>query len=143
MKNPTGWRKTNHRGMTPNHVPACPSTICVSDSELPSSSTLASASPYESSYEIICAEDRRPPSNEYLLFELQPASTIPYTLIDAMAKMTRTATFTSATCSRKPCGSHPNKVVVPPNGTTAKAAKAHVAEIIGARAKSSASAARG
>ena len=40
---------------------------------------------------------RSPPSSEYLLFELHPASTIPYTLIEEIAKTTRMATLTSAT----------------------------------------------
>src|SRR5206468_558178 len=42
------------------------------------------------------------------------------------------ATLTSATCSRSPRGSRPPKVVSAPNGTTAKAANAQVAEMIGA-----------
>ncbi len=37
--------------------------------------------------------------SEYLLFELQPARTIPYTPIEVMAKITSSATFTSATCA--------------------------------------------
>jgi hypothetical protein len=42
-----------------------------------------------------------------------------------------------------PSGSRPKRVVSPPNGTTAKAANAHVAEMIGARANRRASAAFG
>src|SRR5262249_28056277 len=68
---------------------------------------------------------------------------MPYTPIDAMAKITRIATFTSATCRRSGSFSSPSSVVSPPNGTTEKAANAAVAEMIGARAKRSASAARG
>jgi hypothetical protein len=78
-----------------------------------------------------------------LLFELHPASTIPYTLIDAMANTTRMATLTSATCRRSGSFSRPNSVVEPPKGTTAKAANAHVAEMMGASAKRNASAALG
>jgi hypothetical protein len=78
-----------------------------------------------------------------LLFELQPARTMPYTPIEAMAKMTKIATFTSATCSFSGSRSRPNSVVSAPNGTTANAANAHVAEMIGASAKRNASAARG
>src|SRR5215470_11909142 len=119
----------------PSHVPAWRLTRSVSDSELPMTRTLASAMPYDSSYEIICADDRSPPSSEYLLFELQPASTMPYTLIDAIAKITSTATLTSATWSRSGSFSSPKNVVSAPNGTTANAAKAHAAEITGARLK--------
>src|SRR5438874_3659365 len=100
MKKPRSCGNTNHRGRngSHDHVPSCRPTMSVSDSELAISRTPASARPYDSSYEIICADERRPPSSEYLLFELQPASTMPYTLIEAMANTTRTATFTSATC---------------------------------------------
>src|SRR5688572_4835202 len=41
------------------------------------------------SYEIICALERRPPSSEYLLFDDQPASTMPYTPSELMARMNR------------------------------------------------------
>ena len=33
--------------------------------------------PIASSYEIICADERRPPISEYLLFDDQPASAMP------------------------------------------------------------------
>jgi hypothetical protein len=68
---------------------------------------------------------------------------MPYTLIDAIAKITSTATFTSATCRGIGSSRNPKKVVSAPNGTTAKAANAAVAEITGARAKSHLSAAAG
>src|SRR3954470_24332152 len=60
-----------------------------------------------------------------------------------MAKITSTATLTSDTCSLIGSCSRPKKVVLAPNGTTAKAENAAVAEMIGARAKRSGSAARG
>src|SRR5438876_1994637 len=44
-----------------------------------SSSTATVLIPMAISYEIIWAEARRPPSSEYLLFDAQPASTMPYT----------------------------------------------------------------
>ncbi len=78
-----------------------------------------------------------------MLFELHPASTIPYTLIDEIANTTRIATLTSATCSRNPSGITPKSVVSAPKGTTANAAKAQVAAMIGASANRNASAARG
>ena len=49
-----------------------------------------------------------------------------------IAKTTSTATLTSATCSLIGSGSRPKNVVSAPNGTTAKAANAAVAEMIGA-----------
>jgi hypothetical protein len=78
-----------------------------------------------------------------LLFELQPARTIPYTPIEAMAKMARMPTLTSDTCSLIGSSSHPNSVVSAPNGTTANAAKAVAAESTGASANSTLSAPSG
>src|SRR6266540_776733 len=43
MMKPTGWRNRNHFGMNPSHTPPCRFTRSVSDSELPMSSTAASA----------------------------------------------------------------------------------------------------
>src|SRR4030095_14015607 len=63
--------------------------------------------------------------------------------MDEIANTTRIATLTSATWRRSPSGIHPKSVVSAPNGTTANAAKAQVAAMIGASAKSNASAARG
>src|SRR6185503_15151746 len=60
-----------------------------------------------------------------------------------MAKITRTATLTSATCNRIGSSSSPKKVVSAPNGTTANAENAAVAEMIGASAKRIGSAAPG
>ena len=57
--------------------------------------------------------------------------------------MTSTATLTSATCRRSGSSSSPKNVVEAPNGTTANAANAAVAEMIGASAKRIASAAPG
>jgi hypothetical protein len=51
--------------------------------------------------------------------------------------------LTSATWSLSGSLSRPKNVVLAPNGTTANAAKAAVAEMIGASANSSGSAARG
>ena len=51
--------------------------------------------------------------------------------------------MTSVTCSGSGSSSSPNSVVSVPNGTTEKAANAAIAEITGAMAKSSASAAFG
>ena len=53
--------------------------------------------------------------------------------IDVMAKITSTATLTSATASGIGCGSRPKKSVGGPNGMTQNAANAAAAEITGAR----------
>src|SRR6266566_949420 len=53
--------------------------------------------PIEISYDTICALERSPPSNAYLLFEDQPASTIPYTPSELIARMKRKPTGKSAT----------------------------------------------
>ena len=63
--------------------------------------------------------------------------------IDVTAKITSSATFTSATPSSIGSRSRPNSVVSAPKGTTAKAANAAAAESIGARENRSASAAFG
>src|SRR4029078_13655654 len=65
--------------------------------------------PIEISYETICALERRPPSSAYLLFDDQPAITMPYTPIDEMARMNRKptgigASTMSMTPQREPHG---------------------------------------
>src|SRR6185436_2110535 len=65
--------------------------------------------PIAISYEIICALERRPPSSAYLLFDDQPAITMPYTPIDEMARMNRKptgigASTMSITPQREPHG---------------------------------------
>src|ERR1051325_5081936 len=62
-------------GPTCHHC-RCASTMVVSESEFAISSTPTVESPIASSYEIICADERRPPRSAYLLFELQPPSVI-------------------------------------------------------------------
>src|SRR6185436_13949860 len=59
--------------------PDCISTICPRSNVPASIITPIRLSPSASSYEIICADDRRPPIRLYLLFEDQPASAMPYT----------------------------------------------------------------
>src|SRR4051794_4103996 len=85
--------------------------------------------PMATSYEIICALDRRPPSNGYVEPDAQPASTTPYTLIDEQASSTSTETGTSVSCNAV---WWPNMVTTPPNGITENAVNAVVAEITGA-----------
>ena len=55
--------------------------------------------PIAISYEIIWALDRNPPSSEYLLFELQPASVMPKTPSDAIASVKMKPTGRSAIAS--------------------------------------------
>ena len=57
--------------------------------------TLTSEIPCASSYEIICAEERSPPSRGYLELLAQPPRTIPYTPIEVVPRIQRTAMFTS------------------------------------------------
>src|SRR5436190_15043191 len=57
---------------------------------------VAKESPSASSYEIICADERSPPSIAYLLFDDQPASTMPYTAIEAIDIKYNTPTLISA-----------------------------------------------
>src|SRR5215211_5155494 len=84
--------------------PACCCTICPSETLPARMSTGMIDIPIAISYEIICALDRNPPSSEYLLFDDQPASTIPYTPSDAMARM-----------NRKPIGSGASAMSIVPH----------------------------
>src|SRR5919202_1828414 len=62
---------------TTYHMPACASTICVSDSEPAVRITPRSDSPSDTSYEISCAAERIAPRNEYFEPDAQPPSTRP------------------------------------------------------------------
>jgi len=73
-------------------------------------------SPNASSYEIICAEERKPPSIAYLLFDDQPAKTMPYTAIEVIDIIYNTPTLISATYK---VIVRPNIVKAVPHGMTA------------------------
>src|ERR1700675_4573473 len=91
------------------------------------------AIPMEISYEIIWALERRPPSSAYLLFDDQPARTIPYTPSDEIARMKRNPTGRSATTR----SILPQRVGMgAPKGITHQVSNAGMNEIIGARTKS-------
>ena len=53
-------------------------------------------SPNGTSYETICAAERRPPMSEYLLFEAQPPRMIPYTPVEVSARISSSPTFVRA-----------------------------------------------
>jgi hypothetical protein len=98
-----------------------------------SSKTGIVAMPMEISYETICALERSPPSRAYLLFEDQPANTMPYTPRDVSASMNKNPTGRSAT----------TRSILPhrvgsgaPKGITHHAVSAGMKEMIGARTKS-------
>src|SRR6266568_5158413 len=71
-----------------------------------------------------------PPKSEYLLFDAQPAVTIPYTLSEDSAKISRMPTFKSATIGskRRPLRSGKGR----PHGTTAIVVSAGMRPNIGA-----------
>src|SRR5687767_2891455 len=97
-----------------------------------SSSTGISESPIEISYETIWALERRPPNNAYLLFDDHPASTIPYTPSDVIARTKRNPIGRSAnTMSMRPHFEAHGA----PNGITAHARSAGTNERMGARKK--------
>src|ERR1035437_6607296 len=74
-----------------------------------------------------------PPSSAYLLFELQPASTMPYTPRDEIARQKRKPTGRSATTmSMRPHGVGSGLA----NGITAQVIMAGMNEIAGARMNS-------
>src|SRR6478672_10901133 len=91
------------------------------------------AMPIAISYEIICALERSPPRSEYLLFDDQPASTMPYTPSDEIDRI-----------YRKPIGSGASAMsIVPhfdchgaPYGMTAQVSSAGRNDITGASTKS-------
>src|SRR6185503_21155460 len=53
--------------------------------------------PNGTSYDTICAAERRPPISEYLLFDAQPPRMIPYTAVDVSARIRSSPTFTRVT----------------------------------------------
>src|SRR5262245_9382164 len=77
MNAPTGCTQMKH-------LSCCALVISTRLIELASRTSTTKQIPSESSYEIICAEERMPPSRAYLLLLDQPASTMPYTAIDAI-----------------------------------------------------------
>src|SRR5262245_344885 len=71
---------------TMNHMCRCASTIS-RRLKLPASATTPiSDRPMNTSYEIICTDERKPPSNAYLLCDDQPPSITAYTTSPAIAK---------------------------------------------------------
>src|ERR687884_1120132 len=78
---------------------ACASTICEVDIVPAVMKTATMDRPIATSYEIICALERRPPSSGYVEPDAQPASTTPYTLIEEQASRTSTETGTSVSWS--------------------------------------------
>ena len=65
----------------------CSATIAPSETFPESNSTGIVAMPIAISYDTICALERKPPNSAYLLFDDQPARTMPYTPNEEMARM--------------------------------------------------------
>src|SRR6478752_8909252 len=86
--------------------------------------------PMATSYEIIWAALRRPPSSGYVEPDDQPDSTMPYTPRLEQANTTSTPTGRSVSCRNV---SWPKIDTCGPNGITEKARNAGTAERIGAR----------
>src|SRR3954447_14827257 len=85
--------------------------------------------PIATSYEIICAAERSPPSNGYVDPDAQPDSTMPYTPSDEHANTTSTPTGRSVSCSAV---WGPNIDTVGPNGMPENASNAGTAHRSGA-----------
>src|SRR5947199_10642835 len=66
------------------------------------------------------AADRKPPSNEYLLFEAQPPRMIPYAPIDVNARIYKIPTLMSLITNGLNCTPNTSTVRSGPNGMTAK-----------------------
>src|SRR5207244_9565639 len=109
---------------------ACAATICDVDIELAVMNTATMDSPIATSYEMICAAERRPPSSGYVDPDAQPPSTMPYTPIALHANTSSTAIGTSVTCNGVVC---PNTDTTGPNGITENAVKAATVEMTGAK----------
>src|SRR5437773_6169996 len=80
-------------------------------------------SPNGTSYDTICAAERRPPISEYLLFEAQPPRMMPYTPVEVSARISSRPTFTRVTAN----------VGGGPNGIKQKTTKAGISGNIGPR----------
>src|SRR5688500_12301435 len=115
-----------------NHIRIWASTIAIMRIEFASKMTGTREIPRDNSYEIICAVARRPPSIAYLLFDDQPASTMPYTEIAAMDMKYKMPTLISA---RYSVISPPNKLIERPHGMTAAMMMEGTTVKIGARKK--------
>src|SRR4029450_11839304 len=133
----------NHTG-TPKTVAgsACLATISDVDSDPAYRNTATNARPIATSELITSPLERNAPSSEYVDPDDQPASTIPYTPIEAIATIKSTDTGRSVTC---------NGVMISVNGTrtspaigmTAKAVIAGMATTNGASMNTTLSAAVG
>src|SRR6185369_13653560 len=99
-------------------------TMPESDSVRPNINAPISESPIATSYETICALDRRPPSNAYFEFDDQPAS------INAS-----TPTLETASTSNKPIFTSAITAQSGPNGITEKTMNADATAIYGAKKK--------
>src|SRR3954447_2625167 len=85
MKNASVQPKTFHAN---GHCPVvCCVTIALRETLPDSSSTGIVDMPSAISYDTICALERKPPSSAYLLFDDQPARTMPYTPNEAIDRM--------------------------------------------------------
>src|SRR4029450_8752101 len=101
--------------MLDGSLPACALTICDVDIVPAVMNTATMDSPIATSYEIICALDRRRTSRGYTDPDAQPASTTPYTAMDEQASSTSTETGTSVSWSAGFC---PKIDTTAPNGIT-------------------------
>src|SRR2546423_11306949 len=134
------WTCSGPRFHRPLPWPDWASTIWEVDIEPAVMNTATMDSPIATSYEIICADDRSPPSSGYVEPDAQPPSTTPYTPIEEQASTSSTATGMSVIC---------NGVCWPamdtwgPNGITENAVNAHTVEMTGAKKYTTLSASRG
>src|ERR1017187_1880021 len=100
---------------TMNHSPCCEPTIFSRSSDPERITTPMSANDTAISYEMSCADERRPPSREYLLFDANPPSKSEYTPSDGIPRMKSSPTLTWAMSQWNSC---PNQLLVP-QGITA------------------------
>src|ERR1700754_2054284 len=98
-----GANRSKPPSETLRSLPACAATMPLVDIVPAVMNTATMDRPIATSYEIIWALDRRPPSSGYVDPEAHPASTTPYTLIDEQASSTSTETGTSVSCNAVRC----------------------------------------
>ena len=97
-----------------NQPSRCASTICVR-LKLPAfMTTPITDRPMKTSYEIICAVERRPPSSAYLLCDDQPPSMTAYTASPAIAKKNRIPSSGVATTHVGVNGTSANASIIRP-----------------------------
>ena len=109
----------------------CPSTRVEKFRVPENSSRDTSVAPRETSYEIICAAERRPPRKAYFELLDQPAIITECTLRDERAKIYRIPSRKSTSIAPSPTGSTTQPAMASPNVKIGESRKIKVLELLG------------